>query len=250
MYYLINDHKCGFVMTGTIIRRFNQQKFKNKNNQTINLIRRHMAIMWQDVKPENKYILIVRNPKEIIISGYLYHKKCDEEWAITQNYNYYDIWIERKHFNDNLFNQEFYNKSYFSDNLETYQEKLNKMEQTDGIKYEMNNVAFNTIMGLYNFPQKNNVLIIKFEDLVYNLKNTLIKMCLFLEIDNIIMHNVLFMKCKSSNILILNKQNKVDKKHTTNYNFDKERWKKYWNNDIENEFTNLFPKDVMSKLNY
>jgi len=252
MFYLINDHKCGFVMTNTIIRRFNQQNFKNKDNLLIKLTMRHMSIMWKENKPENKYILVVRHPKEIIISGYLYHKKCnnEEKWALTKNYNYYDIWLERNHFDKNIFNDDFYNKSFFSDESGTYQNKLNKMEQTEGINYEMNNVAYNTIMGLYNFPKKDNVMIVKFEDLIYNLKKTLKDICIFLDIENEEHHNRLFMKCKSSNILNLKKKNKLDKNHTTNFNFDKERWKKYWNNEIDTEFKKLFPKNVITNLNY
>ena len=252
MFYLINEHKCGFVMTMGIIRRFNQQKFKNKNLEHVSLNMRHMSIMWNENKPENKYILVVRNPREIIVSGYLYHKKCnyEEKWALTKNYNYYDIWLERDHFDEKLFNKDIYNKSYFSDDSGSYQDKLNRMEQTEGIKYEMRNVAYNTIIGLYNFPKKENVLIVKFEDLIYNLRNELKRICIFLEIENEESHKRLFQKCKSSNILNLKSKNKIDKTHTTNFNFDKERWKKYWNDEIEEEFNKLFPKDVMNELNY
>lgn len=252
MFYLINDHKCGFVMTQTIIRRFNQQNFKNKNNETVKLNMRHMSIMWNENKPEHKYILVVRNPKEIIISGYLYHKKCNQEekWALTKNYNYYDIWIERNHYDMKLFNNEFYNRSNFSDDKGTYQEKLNKLNQNDGIKFEMNNVAYNTILGLYNFPIDKNVLIVKFEDLIYNLKKTLKEICLFLDIYDVNNHDRLFMKCKSSNILRLKSKGIQNNSHITNFNLDKERWKKYWNDEIEEEFSKLFPKDIMKKLNY
>jgi hypothetical protein len=239
-------------MTEMLIRRFNQLKLKNKFNNSVNLKMRHLAIMWNENKSDDKYILVVRHPKELIISGYLYHKKCniEEKWALTENYNYYDIWIERNHFEKHLFNQDVYNKSFFSDNNGTYQEKLNKMEQTEGIKYEMKNVSFNTLIGLYSFPKKDNVLIIKFEDLIYNLKNTLKNICLFLEIENEENHIRLFRKCKSSNILELNKKGKIDKNHITNFNFDKERWKKYWNNELENEFYKLFPIDILEILKY
>ena len=252
MIYLLNDHKCGFVMTGTFSRRFNLLKIRDKYNNLIQIENKHMYKFWNINNSNNKYIIVIRHPKEVIISGYLYHKKCNEPWAIKKGLNYYDDWLNKNHFIPEILdkNKELITNSYFSKD-KPYQEILNSLEQNDGIKYEMNNVAKNTLMGMheYKYYNNSNVLIIKFEDLIFNLKNQIINIFKFLEIENEQMMERFWSKAKQTNLLVLKKKKKIPE-HVTNNNVKNDRYKDYWNKTIDDCFYKIYPKDILSKFNY
>ena len=100
---------------------------------------------------------MIRNPKEIIISGYLYNKTvkdkelwCREKTTTHNNffYNYNNIKNKNKD-KEIIKNYKYFIKALNFSNPIPYQTKLNKLNQIDGIIYEMNNVAHNTIMGMY-----------------------------------------------------------------------------------------------------
>ena len=197
--YLLNDHKTGLRLTNLIRQAIN--KNTNKTIQT-----RSFYHFWNDYNPANKYIILIRNPKETIISGYLYHKKCIEKWAKTKNGYYYDYWKD-SYFTQKALeeNEENLKLAESFSNPIPYQDKLNSLPQTEGIIMEMNSVAYLTITGMYNLVHygKKNVYILKYEDLVFNHDKTINDLCKFIGInqvatDNIckklIKHNLVYLK--------------------------------------------------------
>ena len=78
---LLNDHKTGYILT-----KSNLVPLINRT-ASLNIEVKTFYLFWNNhINEKNhKYIVVVRNPKEIIISGYLYHKKCKETWAINKN---------------------------------------------------------------------------------------------------------------------------------------------------------------------
>ncbi len=209
---------------------------------------RYFYLFWQDYNIFNKYILCIRDPREIIISGYLYHKQCHEIWAIDNKYNYYSGWKEN-HFRKNDINK---NKQYFDFcNLFSkdipYKEKLLQLDIQDGIIYEMNNVAYLTLTGMskLNFVTKKNVFIFKLEDFTLNYKETMQKLLDFLKIeenkkkeiyDRIFKFNLTNSKSNKLNII-------------TNTNLAKDRYKDFFTNKIDNIFKDKY-SDLLKKYNY
>ncbi len=243
--FLLNDHKTGFKLSNKIagiIRR----------NSNLNVEVRTFYLFWNNYKQDNnKYIVIVRHPKEIIISGYLYHKVCSEEWSRKVEGYYYNSW-EQNHFYQGAVakNKTYLDKAKTFSSPISYQEKLNILPQTEGIIHEMNSVAKLTIDGMYqlNHYHHSNTIVIKYEDLVFNHDKTIIKMCDFLEFSSrkskkIIEYSLVH------NLLIQKKKNQVTS-HATNKNVIKDRYKEYWNETIEAEFNKLFPADILSKFDY
>ena len=242
--YLLNDHKSGYTLT---------KKLKNIINTNTNKIikSRTFYLFWNSYKENNKYIILVRNPKEIICSGYLYHKKCNEKWTRNKNGYYYSGW-QKNHFTKESVekNKEYLDFSRSFSNPIPYQNKLNNLSQTEGIITEMKNVGYLTLTGMYNLIHygKKNVFILKYEDLVFNHDETIIKLCEFLELDQKIIEKILKLSIKH-NLIYQKKKNKLTS-HTTNINVDPNRYHNYWNDIIDTEFNKLFPSDIMEKLGY
>lgn len=242
MIFVLNDHKTGFILTRKI---FNIIKKKYK----LKLSYRTFYLFWNIHTTNHKYIIITRHPKEIIISGYLYHKKCSELWCVNKNGFYYNYWIDNHFLNEEIIkNTTYINRIKNVSNNSSYQNKLNTITQNQGIILEMKTIAYNTIMGMYNYNyyDKSNVLTIKFEDLIFNFEETIHKIFIFLDIsitkdilNKLLKHNII--NLKNNNILL---------QHTTNINFIKNRYKLYWNQELEKEFLTLYPKDILSKFEY
>ena len=282
---LIVDHKAGYTLSRKFIKIFNEELdypefvkeyydtrgtdcykynffgkiiYKIINNKFIKkflfnkfLELKLFYIFNNNINKNEKYIVIIRDPREIIVSGYLYHKnndKCKEHWCTSSNVNYFDFWL-KGNINQTQFkkNFKFYNNAKkFSDKI-TYQKKLKYLSVNQGIIHEMNNVAYITLKGFLNFSyfKNKNVLVVKLEDLIYNSDDSLNKICNFLNIDDFKRKNI----CKRMrrHSLLKNAQNLPI--HVTNMNLSRGRYKKYWNKKINKEFNKLFPR-ILKKLNY
>ena len=87
---LISDHKTGHTLSRLYTKIINKY-FENK------IEFRYCYLFWNFYNQNEKYIVLIRDPREIIISGYLYHKRCTEIWCINKNGNYYEGW-NKSHF--------------------------------------------------------------------------------------------------------------------------------------------------------
>ena len=242
--YLLNDHKTGFNLSNKTISIIN--KYSKKK-----IISRTFFLFWNYYHENNKYIVLIRNPKEIICSGYLYHKKCKENWAVEKNGDYYSYWKERHFTKGSLIkNKNFLHFAKSFSNPIPYQEKLNNISEEEGIIKEMNCVAYLTIRGMYNLNHyyKKNVYILKYEDLVFNHNETIKKLCEFIGIDDSLINDIIDLSIKNNLMYQKNESKLTD--HCTNINLCENRYKKFWNNRIDKEFFKLFPKDIMEKLKY
>tara|TARA_B100001250_G_scaffold253383_1_gene217884 strand:+ start:242 stop:685 length:444 start_codon:yes stop_codon:yes gene_type:complete len=129
---------------------------------------------------------------------------------------------------------------------ESYQSKLNKMSVEEGIIFEMENVAYITIMGMinYNYYKYKNVLVIDNQDIVFDFENIIKKILIFFE------------QTKNLNKIIENSQklkiqNIINKKYPikiTNTDMERNRYKRYWNKKIDDRFKELFSSNLLEKL--
>lgn len=292
MIFLLNDHKAGYNIGNHLTQTFNKYNypflgkninsslyndnhnyfFKTNNNRidliTKNILKKYPTIVkdsiyrkvfylfhnsWQE---QHKYIILVRDPREILISGYLYHSKCKENWAVTSNNYYYDFW-ETYHFDKH---EVFKNRKYieFSKKFSrenTYQNKINQLNQEDGILFELENVAYLTLSGMMNlnFIDKKNVYVLKFEDYQHNFDVTIEKVFDFLKTNENIREQI-----KNSLIdyhLVKNQNPKhlAPKKYQmhfiTNIYQEKLRYEKYFTKKIKNIFYKKY-SGLLQKYKY
>lgn len=244
------DHKTGFMLASKLIKIFNELQCKDKKKNRIQLERKVFFHFWNQYKPRQKAVVIIRDPREVVISGYLYHKKCNETWAIRSNTNYYGPWI--KHFRKsevrrkkNLIEFGRFSKE------ESYQDKLNRLSEEDGIIYEMENPAYLTISGMYKYAHfgKEGVHTIKLEDLMFDSQETLSRLLDFLEIKDSTQRSSFLEKSQKHNILRMKHSHALDT-HITNKEANPRRYTKFWTKRVSERFNTLFPNDLLSRLGY
>tara|TARA_A100001015_G_scaffold321314_1_gene451413 strand:- start:656 stop:1405 length:750 start_codon:yes stop_codon:yes gene_type:complete len=242
--YLLNDHKTGFNITNTIVGIINKTAKQQIKTRTFYLF-------WNNYQKNNKYIILVRNPKEIICSGYLYHKKkCKESWSLIKNGYYYGYWENHFPKQSLVENKKYLDFAKSFSNPIPYQKKLQDLSLNEGMITEMNNVGYLTITGMYNLIHygKKNVYLLKYEDLVFNHDETITKLCEFIGLSQAEIKNILKLSIKHN--LIYQKNNNKITNHTTNKDVNPNRYLKYWNDKIDTEFNKLFPDDIMEKFGY
>jgi len=242
---LISDHKTGHTLSKLFTKIINTY-FENKIEY------RYCYLFWNFYNQYEKYIVLIRDPREIIISGYLYHKKCTELWCINKNGNYYEGWNKRHFLREEMIkNGKYMRFARFFSSPMSYQNKLLLLPQEEGIILEMNTVAKLTIIGMYNLIHygKKNVITIKLEDLTFDFDNSIEKLCKFCDIEKRFIERVK-KDISEYNLLHYKKKNKSLPWATTNKDLIDKRYKKYWTEKIQKEFEKLFPKDILNKFNF
>ena len=211
------------------------------------VFRRTHLNFWNLNSDKDKYIVFIRDPREIIISGYLYHKnQCTEKWCINRNSDYFEEWEHLFPKKSRIENENFLKLGKNFSHKQSYKEKLSKLSVEDGIIYEMQNVAYITIMGMYNFKfyKNKNVLKIINEDIIFNFDETINKILNFFDMRN---NEEIIEKCQNLRIenIIKEKEN-----HITNLEVKKSRYKIYWSEKIQKKFEEIYPNDLITKLDF
>ena len=126
----------------------------------------------------NKFvgIRVIRDPRDIIVSGYLYHKRTSERWAnrVTKQGQQYlgfpDVPKSLAHESDE-------NKMKFvsQKNGISYREMINSLSTNEGLIYEMHGYAQITINSMLNFRKHPDVLSVKLEDFESDFNDTLFR---------------------------------------------------------------------------
>ncbi|WP_413167429.1 sulfotransferase family 2 domain-containing protein [Capilliphycus salinus ALCB114379] len=127
-------HKVATTFFSGILRRvakdygWNFQKCKQQelHSETDIFFQQHSKVNFSQL-PSYVGSHIIRDPRDMIISGYFYHLWCSEEWCHKKK-------------------QEYGNKSY--------QELLNSLSKDEGIKAEINRMA-NAIKNMVNWDYSN-----------------------------------------------------------------------------------------------
>ena len=236
MIYCLNDHKTGFSLSRQIMKSLPVE------TQVRTFFR-----FWHENDPNDKYLIFIRHPYEIITSGYNYHKICEETWTLN-NENMLWWWIENHFTKESIErNREIIKETNFSQNI-PYQEILKKLSIEEGIEYEMRTVGKLTVMGMYEYPHydKDNVMTIRMEDLFDDYTATIKKMLDFINVDINDINNDL-------SKFDLNKMGKsdIDKNpHITNKNRVKYKYKDQWTPYLYEIARDIFPTDVLTKFGY
>lgn len=240
MNFFLRDHKTGFKISNKICHDVNS--FANQNIQ-----KRTFYHFWNLNNDSDRYICFIRNPYEIIVSGFLYHKKCKEKWAINCKSNYYEWWRDN-HFLDSqkLINKNILDNSFFCIDGKTYQETLNSLNQDDGILFEMKNISKLTIDGMckFDFFERENVLTIKMEDLISNYHSQIITILKFLDIE---VEPALLEKLEQHNLKVAGVNS-----HVTNKKLKKNRYLDFFNDNLFKDFIRLHEKNIntIERLGY
>lgn len=111
---------------------------------------------------------IIRDPRDVIVSGYLYHLRTTEAWCIQKKFDlsspidYPNVPFSQQH------RSESWKKEYIrSLNGCSYQETLRALPQEDGIMFEMKHYGSWTIESMLDWRYgESNVLEMHFEEIM------------------------------------------------------------------------------------
>jgi len=113
-------------------------------------------------------VRIIRDPRDVIVSGFLYHQRCSELWCINSDfskpgYPHPQVPLPLAH-------RDLETRQAFVSCLGglSYQEKIRGLEQEDGLIFEMDGFARITIDEMISWKERDNVITIRMEDLVAN----------------------------------------------------------------------------------
>ena len=205
-------HKTGSVLFSNIWKDYFNKKQYYKDYNNFNSV-------TNDMIKNNKCIVLIRNPYEIIMSGVRYHQITNEKWCNIKDTKYNGL---------------------------SYKKYIQKLNFNDKIIFEMENCAYKTINAIYNDMKNrnfnNNILFIKLEDL-YEKKN-IPNIC-----EKIKNHCESFINIDSNKLAYYFFKNLNKSFHRTNKN-NSYTFNEYFKEQHINHFNKLFPKDTCKIIGY
>ena len=255
--YIFGYHKCGTKLLTKIFLQLSIKygwKFKSVSGfshdipsaDVVHFI--HSQVDFSKLPKKYIGIHMVRDPRDVIISGYLYHKRTTEEWCINKNFDT----------NNNIkypqvpHSQMYRSREWMVRYLESlggrsYQENINDIDQEDAILFEMDHYAKWTVEDMLKWDYNNsNCIELKFENLMNNFDQ---------EVESIFKHcnfNIKEMLAakRIANYEDLNKMSQLQIKNNPHISSVKtNKWKQYFTEKISTKFQNQY-EDVLDKLNY
>lgn len=220
-------HKTGTMWLISIFkkisRKFDLKFFRGKQNKLPEnfdiFLQDHSQFDFDKLPSEYRGIHLIRDPRDIIISGCFYHTKSQEKW----------LHIKREKFGGL-----------------TYQEKINSYSSLDDqIFFEMENTAFKAISAILDWDYNNaKFMNIKYEDLISDQD-----LLLFHQLFNFLG----FSGKEISEILRITYSNSLfsgNYQRSTHIRSGKARqWEKYFKANHKAKFLSLY-SDALIKLKY
>ncbi|PNQ73288.1 hypothetical protein C1T31_07145 [Hanstruepera neustonica] len=255
--FIFGYHKCGTKLLGKIFLELSLKygwTFKSipGHVDTIPdvdvLFFLHSQVNYDKLPKEYIGIHVVRDPRDIIVSGYLYHKRTIEEWCINKNFQTNKPIEYPQVPNSQMYRSEDWKIAYLKSlNGKSYQEYINSLNQEDGIHFEMNHYGKWTIEDMLKWDfDKTNCLELKFEDLMSDYEAVMIQILDFCKLTP---NQLNFAKS------IANKEDlsKMSKKEIENNphisSVQTKKWERYFSPQNKAYFDNHF-SDVLKKYNY
>lgn len=189
---------------------------------------------------------IVRDPRELIISGYLYHKRTKEEWCTTihnkinLNFPYIPTFLEQS--------SEVEKINYINSLKGTsYQAMLKNLSQEQGIIFEINNYSGWTIDCIDKWDYKNDkIMEVKFENIMKNFNEEFSDIVKWLGFKDDEIANIIS-SIQEYDISNFSKEDLKKNNHISNEGFSK--WEKYFSKTHKRIFKQRYPQ-LLQKLSY
>ena len=237
---LCTHHKTGSVLLANIladisdelhVRYFSGNQKELPRNADI-WLQIHSKLEPEKLGRDYKGIHVIRNPYQLIVSGYRYHKVCSEKWCVN---------LDTPTKADGI--------RYNIGGL-TYQEYLNSVDAQEGLSFEIKNRSYNAIMDMYNWRYDDRrFLNVKFEDIISDFDATMHRIFKHLNLAPIAMETLIEIAGRH-NVQKWGSDQVRDNPHITNkvgqlYTYQKTLMPEHYS-----LFKDLFPSDIMPKLGY
>jgi len=224
--YIFGYHKCGTKLLGKVFLQmalkygWEYKSIPGSVNEMPNadvVFFLHSQVDYNKLPEKFIGIHMVRDPRDIIISGYLYHKRTIEEWCINENFQTEDPIV------------------------------YNALEEEDAIIFEMNHYGKWTIEDMLKWDfEKANCLELKFEDVMSNYDDEMMKIFKHCNFSPAQIKMAKHFADKED----LNKMSKKDiEKHPHISSVKTKKWERYFTEKLQRYFDTHF-SEVLKKYNY
>lgn len=185
-----------------------------------------------------------RDPRDIIVSGYLYHKRCKEPWCIAvpprdvTHMSHAVIPYQREHYSDE-WKQDYIRRL----GNKSYQQNLLERNEEEGLIWEMENCGAWTIEDLlaWDYAGDARILEITLEDVVSAFDAQFAQV-----LKHIGFSDALTSECVSliqpENLSSMGKDRIERHPHISASSLSK--WREYFTDKLEHRFRELFPNAV------
>lgn len=176
--YLFCYHKVGTILLAKVFREICLQfgwRFKTVIGQAKEIpsdadmvLFMHSLVDLGEVEHPYLGAHFIRDPRDVIVSGYLYHQRCSEDWCINESPDatepilFPNLPWSQQH------RPEAWKAAYVKSlNKTSYQQNLLSRDQDEGILFEMHNYGGWTIDSMLAWDYANpHVMEVKFEALM------------------------------------------------------------------------------------
>tara|TARA_Y100001970_G_scaffold166799_2_gene204221 strand:- start:762 stop:1553 length:792 start_codon:yes stop_codon:yes gene_type:complete len=171
---LINHHKVGSALVWKIFEPLCLRQNWNIEQihgiaesmpQNADVIQLMHGIATSDfIGSDFRGIRFIRDPRDVIVSGFLYHKRCDEKWCKNNLFETENLMHPRVPWPIQHLEEE---KIMWIERLggKSYQRNLLGMDDTDGLIFEMRGYAKITIESMLRWKDDPRILCVRIEDL-------------------------------------------------------------------------------------
>ena len=189
--------------------------------------------------PINEYrtVRFVRDPRDVIVSGFLYHRRCTEEWCNIEPSGYSDLSYPKvpwplQHLSEN-------EKRDWVDYQggRSYQQNLLQLNQKDGLIFEMNGYARITINSMLEWEDDSDTLTVRLEDFSRDFEGTLASMFKWIGLEGDVSKREIEF-AKAHDISRMSDEQIMADSHISSADITK--WGKYFDDDIERTYRGLF----------
>ena len=208
----------------------------------------HSLVDLDAIKHPFTTIHVIRDPRDVVVSGYLYHMRCREPWCTNTNIDFshpirYPVVPRSQEHRP----EDWKNEYLRSLNGRSYQSNLQAMSQEEGILFEMDHYGSWTIaeMEAWNYSRPN-TLELKFEDLMRSFERSFVSMFEHLGFSE-------EQTRAATAIAVVEDINKMTDKEIMMNNHISSRstskWSRYFTEDLKQAFKSRFP-DTLQRLGY
>ena len=196
---------------------------------------------------EHLGVHFVRDPRDVIVSGYLFHQRTDEAWCVNDNFEITgDI-----DFPQVAFSQVHLTHAEKEEYLEwlngkSYQENISSLTQDDGLIFEMDGYAGRTIFCMRDWSTNEQILEVRFEEITTNYDEMWMRIFTHLGFENKELAKAMDI-AKKHDMGRMSRDQISQNKHISTGKISK--WKEYFSENVAREYSEKF-NDVHKDIGY
>lgn len=134
----------------------------------------HSLIDLDAIRTPFRGVHLIRDPRDVIVSGYLYHRRTTEKWCVNCDFDPTPPILHPRVPHSQQHRPDSWKIEYLESlGGRSYQENLLRLPQSEGLLFEMNHYGAWTIESMRAWDyQRENILEVRFEEVMAGFDDT------------------------------------------------------------------------------